>query len=116
MEFSAEESFLAQECMSVAPVSYAPDPQVNQFISEKVKAALKKAAQVLNIEGYARLDASVSIIEPDEVEIQMTEINLLPDLAPGSCIIRQGTINGYKPYHIIDRILQFSLERHKLKE
>jgi UDP-N-acetylmuramate--alanine ligase len=116
MELSAEESFLAQECMSMAPVGYAPDPQVNQFISERVKAALKKAAQVLNIEGYARLDASVSIIEPDEVEIQMTEINLLPDLAPGSCIIRQGTINGYKPYHIIDRILQFSLERHKLKE
>jgi D-alanine-D-alanine ligase len=112
---SLEEKFLAGEGQNITPARYAANPQTRQAISDKVKADLKKVAQVLNIEGYARIDAFVRVKDGDEVETIIIEVNSLPGMTPATCIFHQTAINGYKPYDFIDRILQFGMERTKKK-
>jgi UDP-N-acetylmuramate--alanine ligase len=108
---SLEEKFLAGEGQNITPARYAANPGLRQVISDKVKAELKKVAQVLHIEGYARIDAFVRIKGQDEVETIIIEVNSLPGMTPATCIFHQTAISGYKPYDFIDRILEFGMER-----
>ncbi|WP_439882007.1 D-alanine--D-alanine ligase family protein [Pontibacter sp. MBLB2868] len=110
---SLEEKFLAGEGQNITPARYANDPVRRQKISDKVKEDLKHVAQILNIEGYARIDAFVRVLENDEVETIIIEVNSLPGMTPATCIFHQTAINGYKPYDFIDRILQYGMERTK---
>ncbi|MDQ4139341.1 MAG: D-alanine--D-alanine ligase, partial [Bacteroidota bacterium] len=112
---SLEEKFLAGEGQNITPARYAPEPKLRQKISDKVKADLKKVAEVLNIEGYARIDAFVRIKGKDDVETIVIEVNSLPCMTPATCIFHQTAINGYKPYDFIDRILTFGMERNQKK-
>ncbi|MFD1188708.1 D-alanine--D-alanine ligase family protein, partial [Pontibacter rugosus] len=112
---SLEEKFLAGEGQNITPARYATDPERRQKISDKVKEDLKRVAQILNIEGYARIDAFVRVLENEEVETIIIEVNSLPGMTPATCIFHQTAINGYKPYDFIDRILQFGVERTKMK-
>lgn len=112
---SLEEKFLAGEGQNITPARYASDPALRQAISDKVKADLKKVAQVLNIEGYARIDAFVRVKGPEDVETIIIEVNSLPGMTPATCIFHQTAINGYKPYDFIDRILTFGMERTRRK-
>ncbi|WP_276496768.1 D-alanine--D-alanine ligase family protein [Pontibacter litorisediminis] len=112
---SLEEKFLAGEGQNITPARYAADPERRQKISDKVKEDLKRVAQILNIEGYARIDAFVRVLENDEVETIIIEVNSLPGMTPATCIFHQTAINGYKPYDFIDRILQYGMERTRLK-
>ncbi|MFT2009972.1 D-alanine--D-alanine ligase family protein [Pontibacter sp. 13R65] len=113
---SLEEKFLAGEGQNITPARYAADPVRRQQISEKVKADLKRVAQILQIEGYARIDAFVRVLENDEVETIIIEVNSLPGMTPATCIFHQTAINGYKPYDFIDRILQFGIERTRKRQ
>jgi len=36
-------------------------------------------------------------------------------MTPATCIFHQTAINGYKPYDFIHRILQFGIERNRMK-
>jgi UDP-N-acetylmuramate--alanine ligase len=108
---SLEEKFLAGEGQNITPARYAHNPELRQAISDKVKADLKRVAQLLHIEGYARIDAFVRIKGEDEVETIIIEVNSLPGMTPATCIFHQTAINGYKPYDFIDHILQFGMER-----
>lgn len=110
---SLEEKFLAGEGQNITPARYDADPEKRQEISDKVKADLLKVAQVLNIEGYARIDAFVRVLENGEVETIIIEVNSLPGMTPATCIFHQTAINGYKPYDFIDRILQYGMERNQ---
>ncbi|RDV15932.1 D-alanine--D-alanine ligase [Pontibacter diazotrophicus] len=112
---SLEEKFLAGEGQNITPARYAADPVRRQKISDKVKEDLKRVAQILQIEGYARIDAFVRILENDEVETIIIEVNSLPGMTPATCIFHQTAINGYKPYDFINRILQFGIERNRMK-
>jgi len=112
---SLEEKFLAGEGQNITPARYAADPERRQRISDKVKEDLKRVARILNIEGYARIDAFVRIYENDEVETIIIEVNSLPGMTPATCIFHQTAINGYKPYDFIDRILKYGIERTKMK-
>ncbi|NDK56608.1 D-alanine--D-alanine ligase family protein [Pontibacter fetidus] len=112
---SLEEKFLAGEGQNITPARYAADPERRQKISDQVKEDLKRVAQILNIEGYARIDAFVRVLENDEVETIIIEVNSLPGMTPATCIFHQTAINGYKPYDFIDRILTYGVERTKMK-
>ncbi|WP_347156564.1 D-alanine--D-alanine ligase family protein [Pontibacter chitinilyticus] len=112
---SLEEKFLAGEGQNITPARYAVDPERRQKISDKVKEDLKRVAQILNIEGYARIDAFVRVFENNEVETIIIEVNSLPGMTPATCIFHQTAINGYKPYQFIDRILQYGIERTRMK-
>ncbi|WP_161888527.1 D-alanine--D-alanine ligase family protein [Pontibacter russatus] len=112
---SLEEKFLAGEGQNITPARYAADPVRRQQISDKVKEDLRRVAQILQIEGYARIDAFVRVLENDEVETIIIEVNSLPGMTPATCIFHQTAINGYKPYDFINRILQFGIERNRMK-
>ncbi|WP_242920248.1 D-alanine--D-alanine ligase family protein [Pontibacter liquoris] len=112
---SLEEKFLAGEGQNITPARYATDPVQRQKISDKVKEDLRRVAQILNIEGYARIDAFVRVFENNEVETIIIEVNSLPGMTPATCIFHQTAINGYKPYEFINRILQFGIERNRMK-
>ncbi|GGF18166.1 D-alanine--D-alanine ligase family protein [Hymenobacter cavernae] len=108
---SLEEKFLAGEGQNITPARYAADVQERQRISEEVKHELRRVAEVLNIQGYARIDAFVRVRETGAVEVIIIEVNSLPGMTPATCIFHQTALNGYTPYDFIDRILEFGKER-----
>ncbi len=112
---SLEEKFLAGEGQNITPARFDSDPVHYEKIATQVKASLEKAARILDIQGYARIDAFVRIYEDDRVETMVIEANSLPGMTPATCIFHQAALNGYKPYEFIDQILEFSFER-KLRE
>jgi D-alanine-D-alanine ligase len=111
---SLEEKFLAGEGQNITPARYSKDPKIQKYISEKVRADLQKTAEILNVEGYARIDAFVRI-KDGEAETIVIEVNSLPGMTPATCIFHQTAINGYTPYHFIDKILQYGMQRAKFK-
>ena len=108
---SLEEKFLAGEGQNITPARYAADSAERQRISEEVKAELKRVAEVLNIEGYARIDAFVRVRETGAVEVIIIEVNSLPGMTPATCIFHQTALAGYTPYDFIDRILEYGKTR-----
>lgn len=110
---SLEEKFLAGQGQNITPARYAKKPLDNQKISDQVKIELGKAARLLKIEGYARIDAFVRIYSPEKVEVIFIEVNSLPGMTPATCIFHQAAIAQYKPYEFIDRILDFGMRRIK---
>ncbi len=110
---SVEEKFLAGEGQNITPARFAPLQNDYQRIADQVKNDLEKAARVLNVQGYARIDAFVRIYDNLEAETIIVEVNSLPGMTPATCIFHQAAINGYQPYNFIDSILEFSLSRQQ---
>lgn len=110
---SLEEKFLAGEGQNITPARYAKDPTERSRISREVSAQLKRAAEILNIEGYARIDAFVRIFADGKVEVIFIEVNSLPGMTPATCIFHQSAIAGYKPYEFIDGILEYGMQKKK---
>ncbi len=108
---SLEEKFLAGEGQNITPARYAKDPTERNRISAIVKEELRKAAQLLNIEGYTRIDAFVRIHQDGKVEVLFIEVNSLPGMTPATCIFHQTALAGYKPYDFIDHILQYGMKK-----
>jgi D-alanine-D-alanine ligase len=113
---SLEEKFLAGQGQNITPARYARDTKERQKISDQVKAELKKAARVLNVTGYCRIDAFVRVYENARAEIIFVEVNSLPGMTPATCIFHQAAIDHLKPYEFIDKILEFGFEREKMKQ
>ena len=110
---SLEEKFLAGEGQNITPARFSEDEGAYPYISTQVKDTLHKTAQLLNVQGYARIDAFVRIYEDNKAETVIIEINSLPGMTPATCIFHQTALNGYKPYDFIDNILTFGMQRVK---
>lgn len=108
---SLEEKFLAGEGQNITPARYTKNTSDYEKVAKQVKETLKKTAEVLSIEGYARIDAFVRIYDDLRVETIIIEVNSLPGMTPATCIFHQTAINGYKPYDFINKILEFGMER-----
>ncbi len=107
---SLEEKFLAGEGQNITPARYSADSKERQKISDKVKDDFAKAARLLNVEGYARIDAFVRVFD-DYVETIFIEVNSLPGMTPATCIFHQTALAGYKPYDFIDKILTYGSKK-----
>jgi D-alanine-D-alanine ligase len=110
---SLEEKFLAGQGQNITPARYSPDPTENKRISGIVKNELEKAARVLQVEGYARIDAFVRIFKDGNVEVLIIEVNSLPGMTPATCIFHQAAINHYKPYEFIEKLIDFGFRRNQ---
>jgi len=108
---SLEEKFLAGQGQNITPARYSKDGVIQQKISNKVKIEIEKAARLLNIQGYCRIDAFVRIDEQNEPTVIFIEVNSLPGMTPATCIFHQTAIAGYTPYMFIDNILDFGKQR-----
>lgn len=105
---SLEEKFLAGEGQNITPARFKPDYQP---IAKQVKSELERAARILNVQGYARIDAFVRSYEDNRAEVIIIEVNSLPGMTPATAIFHQAALNGYKPYEFIDRILIFAFQK-----
>lgn len=112
---SLEEKFLAGEGLNITPARYTNNLADNAVVSAYVRKELEKAARVMGVEGYCRIDAFVKIYDLQHIEVYIIEINSLPGMTPATCIFHQCAINGYKPYDFIDRILTFGRDKLKLR-
>ena len=108
---SLEEKFLAGEGQNITPARFDFDKSVNADISNQIKSEIKRLAETLNIEGYARVDAFVRIFEDNSVQTIIIEVNSLPGMTPATCIFHQAALSGYKPYEFIDNILTYSFKK-----
>jgi UDP-N-acetylmuramate--alanine ligase len=110
---SLEEKFLAGEGQNITPARFVTDdlPFSHEHISSQVRATLLRAAKVLNVTGYARIDAFVRIYDDGTAETIIIEINSLPGMTPATCIFHQCALKGYKPYEFIHQILNFGIHR-----
>jgi D-alanine-D-alanine ligase len=104
---SLEEKFLAGEGQNITPARFSKNPREQERIATCVKKDLQRAAQVVGVTGYCRIDAFVRIFDDGRVETIIIEVNSLPGMTPATCIYHQAAINGYKPYDFIDKILEF---------
>lgn len=109
---SLEEKFLAGEGLNITPARYDADPMIAKKISAKVQADLKRAAGVLGVTGYCRIDAFVRIFDENHVDTIIIEVNSLPGMTPATCIFHQCALSGYKPIEFIEQILNFGKERN----
>lgn len=106
---SMEEKFLSGQGQNITPARYDEDLKENLRIENVVKEELKKVATVLNLQGYARIDAFVKIFSNNRVEVWVIEINTLPALTPATCIFHQCIHNGYSPADFIHKIIDVAL-------
>jgi len=113
---SLEEKFLAGEGQNITPARFCPNKIENSLVSTEVRKILEKAAKVLNIEGYSRIDAFVRIYKDNIVEVIFIEVNSLPGLTPATVIFHQAAINGYKPFEFLDHIIHYGIEKSKKSE
>ena len=113
---SLEEKFLAGEGRNITPARFHPDPSINQQVADQVKKDLERVAQLLDLEGYARIDAFVKIYSPNHVETWIIEVNALPGMTPATCIFHQCALHGYTPLAFIQAIIQYGLQKHTPKQ
>ncbi len=112
---SLEEKFLAGQGQNITPARFGKNQEEYEMIARQVKQEMERAARVLGVEGYCRIDAFVRIFEGARAETIIIEVNSLPGLTPATCIFHQAALNGYKPFEFIEQILQFGFERNKQK-
>lgn len=110
---SLEEKFLAGQGQNITPARFSEDLEEQKRISQKVREDLRKTAEIMGVEGYARIDAFVKIMADGEVETIIIEINSLPGMTPATCIFHQAAINEYKPLDFISKIMDFGEQRRK---
>lgn len=110
---SLEEKFLAGEGQNITPARFSVHNEEYEVIANQVKGDLERAARILKVKGYARIDAFVRIFDDNQVETIIIEVNSLPGMTPATCIFHQCAINGYKPYEFIDQIIQFALNEQE---
>ena len=109
---SLEEKFLAGEGQNITPARFSPDPELQAHISQQVRATIARAAEVLNIEGYCRIDAFVRLgPAPDAVEVVFIEVNSLPGMTPATCIFHQTALAQMTPLDFIRQIIHFGRQR-----
>jgi D-alanine-D-alanine ligase len=108
---SLEEKFLAGEGQNITPARYSKNSNDYAPIAAQVKATLERAAKILEVEGYARIDAFVRIFENNRAETVIIEVNSLPGMTPATCIYHQAALNGYKPYDFINQIIDFGMSK-----
>jgi len=111
---SLEEKFLAGQGQNITPARYSKEAKTQKKISSKVKYEIEKAARILNIQGYCRIDAFVRIDIHNEPTVIFIEVNSLPGMTPATCIFHQTAIAGYTPYKFIDNILEFGKKRNEI--
>lgn len=111
---SLEEKFLAGEGQNITPARFSPDAKEQERISNLVRKTLQTTAEILNVEGYCRIDAFVRIFADGQVETIIIEINSLPGMTPATCIFHQAAIADLRPLDFIDSILEYGKSRQTM--
>ena len=107
---SHEEKFLSGEGQNITPSRFSNDQQYNELINNHIRSVMLDVAKILNLDGYARIDAMLKVYS-SKVEVWVIEVNSLPALTPSTCIFHQAAINGYTPLKFIERVIDDVIRR-----
>ena len=108
---SLEEKFLAGEGQNITPARFGFAGLDYEAVAQQVRDTLGRAARLLGVEGYARIDAFVRAWADGRVETIVIEVNSLPGMTPATCIYHQAALEDLTPFGFIDAILRFGRER-----
>ena len=108
-----EEKFLGGEGKNITPARFSPDPHLQSILCSQVQSTIERVAQVLGIEGYARVDAFVRV-KKSMAEVIIIEVNSLPGLTPSTCLFHQAALKDYTPYELLDHILEQAMLRQDI--
>ncbi len=109
-----EEKFLAGEGQNITPARFAFADVSYEHVASRVRETLGRAAAVLGVEGYARIDAFVRAWADGRVETIIIEVNSLPGMTPATVIYHQAALEGLTPFGFIDRIMDFGRRRAQI--
>ncbi|WP_116127734.1 PASTA domain-containing protein [Lewinella sp. IMCC34183] len=110
---SLEEKFLAGEGQNLTPARLATPDYSYAHVADQVKRDLEKAARLLDVTGYCRIDAFVRVFADGRAETVVIEVNSLPGITPATAIFHQAAIAGYQPYQFIAALLDFARQRRR---
>ena len=110
---SLEEKFLAGEGKNITPAFFSADEFQNEKIMVGVKKIFLEVAKILNLKGYARIDAFIKFFSDNSFKIYIIEVNTLPAMTSATCIFHQCILNGYKPLDFIEKIIEFGFKSSK---
>ncbi len=110
---SLAEKFLAGEGQNLTPARLACGSFSYEFIADQVRRDLEKAARIIGIEGYARIDAFVRVMADGQAETRIIEVNSLPGMTPATVIFHQAALEGFKPHEFVHYLLEFGMARQK---
>ena len=106
-----EEKFLAGEGQNITPARFGFGAVDYETVAAQVRDTFARAARVLDVQGYARIDAFVRAWGDGRAETVVIEVNSLPGMTPATCIYHQAALEGYTPFGFIDRIMAFGRQR-----
>ncbi|MEM9930813.1 MAG: hypothetical protein AAF840_13410, partial [Bacteroidota bacterium] len=109
---SLEEKFLAGEGQNLTPARLYTEQFDYEHVATQVKADLLKAAKILGVRGYCRIDAFVRIFADGKAETLVIEVNSLPGMTPATAIFHQAALANFQPYQFIDQLLEFGFSRN----
>ncbi len=109
-----EEKFLAGEGQNITPAVFVDDPEENAKIIKTIQREIERLAKVLDIHGYARVDAFLRLHPDNKPEVVIIEINSLPGMTPATVIFHQAAEEGMTPIQFIEHIIEEGRKRQKL--
>ena len=97
---SLEEKFQGGTGVNLTP---PPEAIIDEIALQHISKCLEKAANVLQIQGYCRVDIFYNI----QTKIVMViEFNSLPALTPSTVIYHQGLAHSMKPVQLLETIIE----------
>ncbi len=104
---SLEEKFMGGTGINLTP---PPEKYVNPETITIARNFIKRLAELLNIEGYARIDTFMNIRTG---ELVIIEVNTLPGLTPSTVIFHQAIKNDppMMPLQFIEKIIEIGKRR-----
>ena len=110
-----EEKFLAGEGQNITPAVFVDDIRQNEAIIRAIQKEIERLARVLDIHGYARVDAFLRLHSDGTPEVVIIEVNSLPGMTPATVIFHQAAEEGMTPIRFIEHIIEEGKRKHKLK-
>ncbi len=108
---SLEEKFLAGEGQNITPARLGANQDQYAIIVDQIKADIARAATILEVSGYARIDAFVKVRDNLETETIIIEVNSLPGMTPATCIFHQAALRSLSPLEFIEHIINLGMRR-----
>jgi D-alanine-D-alanine ligase-like ATP-grasp enzyme len=108
---SLEEKFMGGTGINLTPPPEPPQGgPVAPGATEQVRKRIKTVADMLGLEGYARIDAFMHCTTG---QIKVIEVNTLPGLSPSTVIFQQAVAEAPKlrPREFLEAIIELSLTR-----
>ncbi|NPA33762.1 MAG: D-alanine--D-alanine ligase, partial [Chlorobi bacterium] len=111
-----EEKFLAGEGQNITPAVFVDDIEENRRIIKIIQKEIERLAKVLDIHGYASVDAFLRLHPDNKPEVVIIEINSLPGMTPATVIFHQAAEEGMTPIQFIEHIIEEGKRKQKIQK